>query len=162
MNDEPLVAAEDDIGLLCLVIANGFTNEVLAKLNAAGFGDAKFSHGFIVQGLLAGDRTASELADRLGISIQAVSKTVLEMERLGYLERLPHSADGRSSLLALSPRAIDSIRVSRQARYEVMETLRASLGNLESDQLIEFLRLVADSFGGLAALADRSVRQVNQ
>jgi DNA-binding MarR family transcriptional regulator len=52
---------------------------VLARLAELGFGDTRMSHGYVVQGLLAGDRTVTDLAERLGISVQAVSKTVREM-----------------------------------------------------------------------------------
>ena len=91
-----LLAAQDDIGLLCMVISNGFSDAVLRRLAAKGFGDAKVSHGFIVQGLLAGDRTVTHLAERLGITVQAVSQTVLEMQQLGYMEKERDPADGRA------------------------------------------------------------------
>ena len=157
-NDQPLVPAEDDIGLLCMVIANGFTEAVLARLAAAGLGDSKFAHRFIVQGLLAGDRTVTDLAERLGISVQAVSKTVRDMESLGYLERRPDPADRRSSVLALSGRGERSLSEARAARLEVMQGLNARLGPERAATTVEALRELAEAFGGLAALANRRLR----
>lgn len=156
-----MVPAADDIGLLCLVVSNGFSNRVLASLADAGFGDARFSHGFIVQGLLAGDTTVTELAERLGISIQAVSKTVKEMESLGYLERKRDAGDARSSRLALSEKGQANLAASRAARAEVMAALRKSLGKKRMRELTDLLRLAAGEFGGLESLAGRRVRPLD-
>ena len=159
MEDEaPLVAAEDDFGLLSMVIANGFTDAVLARLAEGGFDDAKFAHGFVVQGLLAGDRTITELVDRLGISVQAVSKTVQEMEALGYLERARDPEDGRAWTLAMTPRMRESIALSRRARLETQQRLLARLGPERSAAALDTLRELADEFGGLEALAARRLR----
>ncbi len=157
-NDEPLVAAADDFGLLCMVVANGFTDAVLARLAEGGFDDAKFAHGFVVQGLLAGDRTVTELAERLGISAQAVSKTVQEMESMGYLERARDPEDGRAWTLAMTPRMRESIALSRQARLDTQQRLLSRLGPERSATVLAALRDIADEFGGLEALAGRRLR----
>jgi len=155
---EPLVRAEDDIGLLCMVIANGFNDAVLDRLVGKGFGDAKFGHGFIVQGLLAGDRTATELAQRLGISLQAVSKTVREMESLGYLESTRDPADGRARRLALSARGLANLAEARRARFEIMSRLEQRLGKKQTGEALKLLRALAVEFGGLEAMAERRLR----
>ena len=157
-NEAPLVAAEDDFGLLCMVVANGFTDAVLGRLAESGFGDAKLAHGFVVQGLLAGDSTVTELAERLGISVQAVSKTVQEMEGLGYLQRARNPDDGRAWTLAMTPRMRESIALSRRARLETQERLFARLGPGRSATALAALRDLADEFGGLEALAGRRLR----
>ena len=155
---QPLVAAEDDIGLLCMVISTGFSDAVLARLSAKGFDDTKFGHGYIVQGLLAGDTTVTELAQRLGISVQAVSKTIQEMERLGYLESLPDPADGRARRLQLSVRGQANLAESRRARAEIMRRLEKRLGKKQTREVTKALRALAAEFGGLQVLADRRVR----
>ncbi|MGE3074349.1 MAG: MarR family winged helix-turn-helix transcriptional regulator [Dehalococcoidia bacterium] len=156
-HSEPAVAAADDIGLLCLVISNGVTEFVLQRLAKAGFEDTKFSHGFIVQGLLAGDTTVTELAERLSISVQAVSKTVQEMESLGYVEKRPDPNDRRSSNLYLTGRAHANIAAARAARFEIQTQLLQRLGD-GGEQFLAQLRSLADRFGGLATLAERRLR----
>lgn len=156
--EQPLVPAHDDIGLLCMVVANGFSAAVLDRLAAAGFGDARLGHGFVVQGLLAGDTTVTQLADRLAVSVQAVSKTVREMERLGYVEKAPNPADGRAQLLRLSARALASVAESRRARLAVQQQLLEALGPGRAQHTLDALRLLAGQFGGLESLANRRLR----
>ncbi|MGE0598736.1 MAG: MarR family winged helix-turn-helix transcriptional regulator [Dehalococcoidia bacterium] len=156
-HSEPAIAAEDDIGLLCLVVSSGVTEFVLQRLAASGFADTKFSHGFIVQGLLAGDTTVTELAERLGVSVQAVSKTVQEVESLGYLEKRPDPNDRRSSNLLLTERAHANIAAARAARFEIQTELSQRLGD-GGDRFLAQLRSLADRFGGLSALAERRLR----
>ena len=74
-----------DLGLLSLVVATGVTERISERLADTGFDDVRDSHGYVVQGLLAGDTTVTQLGARLGISAQAVSKTVRELERAGYV-----------------------------------------------------------------------------
>lgn len=155
---EPVVAPEDDIGLLCMVVSNGFSDAVLARLAAKGFDDTKFGHGYIVQGLLAGDRTATDLAARLGISVQAVSKTVQEMEQLGYLDRVPDPSDGRARILRLSERGQANLAEARRARAEVMRRLEKRLGKKQTRETLKSLRTLAAEFGGLEAMAERRLR----
>src|SRR5688500_16565965 len=92
----PSVAPSDDVGLLCQVIASATSERVLHQLAEAGFDDVRVSHGYIFQGLLAGDSTVTQLAQRLGVTAQAVSKAVTELEALGYLERQRDERDGRA------------------------------------------------------------------
>jgi len=157
MTGKPLLPPQDDIGLLCMVIANGFTDAVLERLRDGGFGDSKFAHGFVVQGLLAGDRTVTELAGRLGITVQAVSKTVIEMERLGYVQRKRDPSDGRSWVLELSPRGEESLALARSSRLAVQQQLLNALGE-RAPAVLRALRDLAAEFGGLEALADRRLK----
>ena len=76
-----------DVGLLTLAVAGGITAAMRERLAASGFDDVRDSHGYVVQGLLAGDTTVTALAARLGVSVQAVSKSVTELERAGYVRR---------------------------------------------------------------------------
>jgi pimeloyl-ACP methyl ester carboxylesterase len=57
-----------DIGLLTLAVAGAITGTMREQLEAAGFDDVRDSHGYVVQGLLAGDTTVTALAARLSMN----------------------------------------------------------------------------------------------
>ncbi len=79
--------APPDLGTLSRVVADAIAARVAERLVAAGFDDVRDPQRGVVEGLVAGDATVTQLAARLGVSAQAVSKTVTELERSGYVRR---------------------------------------------------------------------------
>src|SRR4051794_32484270 len=63
---DPVVDPHDDVALLCQVVATATTQRITRDLAAHGFDDVRATHGYVIQGLLAGDTTSTELAQRLG------------------------------------------------------------------------------------------------
>ena len=62
----------------------------------------RYAHGFLIQQLVEGPRPVGEIAENLGVTSQAVSKSVRELEALGYVERWSDPADGRVRRVALT------------------------------------------------------------
>jgi DNA-binding MarR family transcriptional regulator len=95
-------------------------DDLHAELARCGHPDARPLHGFALQAVGDDGVTVSELGRRLGVSKQAAGKTTAALERLGYLEREPDTADARrvrlrrsrrgEELLALSAEGFDRIR----------------------------------------------------
>jgi DNA-binding MarR family transcriptional regulator len=79
-------------------------DELHERLRALGWEDVRPSFGFHLLALRDAPLTTTELASRLGVSKQAVSKLADAMVDQALLERRPHESDGRQSLLALAPR----------------------------------------------------------
>lgn len=79
--------------------------------------------------------TVSTLAERMLMDKGQVSRTVRELEELGLVERTPDPADGRSSLLRLTPHGSDRLAAARLPQEGLlMHTLQdwsvADIGNL--------------------------------
>ena len=100
---------------------------VLEEMTRRGFGDLRESHGYLVQHLLRGPHSVGELAQLLGISQQAVSKTVAELTRAGYLESEP-GTDARVKLVRLSARGHASVKAARRIREKLERRLCETLG----------------------------------
>lgn len=147
-----------DVALLCLAVAGGATVRMREQLAAAGFDDVRDSHGYVVQGLLAGDTTVTALAARLGVSAQAVSKSVSELERAGYLRRGHDPDDGRARPMRLTARGEALVDASRRARQAVARDLTRWLGTRDQAELVRLLQHAAEHFGGIDALTARRLR----
>jgi len=147
-----------DIGLLCLAVASGTTTRIRERMAADGFDDVRDSHGYVVQGLLDGDSTVTELASRLGVSAQAVSKSVTELERAGYVRRGHDPADGRARPLRLTARGDALVDASRRARQAVARDVARWLGTRDQAELVRLLQHAAEHFGRLDALSARRLR----
>jgi DNA-binding MarR family transcriptional regulator len=90
------------------------------------------------------DRSPGELAERLGISKQACSKVVQELEALGLIRRRVNPQDSRSSMLSLSTKGLDLLRDGVAAVDAVQSPLLAAIGEARMTQLLDvFDRLCA-------------------
>jgi DNA-binding MarR family transcriptional regulator len=147
-----------DVGLLTLAVAGGVTSRIRDRLEAAGFDDVRDSHGYVVQVLLAGDTTVTAVAARLGVSAQAVSKSVTELERAGYVHRGTDPADGRARPLRLTERGEALVDASRRVRQTVARDLERWLGTRDQTELVRLLQRAAEHYGGLDELTSRRLR----
>ncbi|MBM7506168.1 MarR family winged helix-turn-helix transcriptional regulator [Agromyces aurantiacus] len=117
-----------DLPSLISLAAGALEQRVLDRLAAAGHPALRVAHGYVFQVLLVGETSVTELGRRLGITQQGASKTVSELERLGYVARRPDPSDARARRLALTDRARDAIAVARDARAEFVSALEARIG----------------------------------
>lgn len=156
--ERPVEEPELDLSLAALFAGYALNDEVQRRLHSAGFEGLRFSHGFLVQHLVAGERSVGELAELMGITQQAVSKTVGELETLGYLERRARAADARVRLVTLTRRGREAIETAREARAEVVAELRSELGPRRVDAATALLRDVLRAQGALPDIRRRRVR----
>jgi DNA-binding MarR family transcriptional regulator len=70
----------------------------------------------------------SVLAEQMGLSKQAMNDVCRQMERNGYIELRPDSADGRARLISLTPRGHKLYLDVRAAAGEVAEEWERALG----------------------------------
>lgn len=117
-----------DLSLASLFAGWALADELQRRLAADGFADSRFGDGVIYQHLLAGPLTIGALAARLGVTQQAASKSVADLERRNYLAREPDPADARARRVTLTSRGEDVIAAARRHRAELDAELRAALG----------------------------------
>jgi DNA-binding MarR family transcriptional regulator len=113
-------------------------DELHAELARQGHPDMRPMHGFVFQAIGPGGTTAAELGRRLGISKQAAGKTIDSLQRLGYTERGPDTADARRKVVRLTPKAIDALERSARIFDELRSQWADRLGperlrSLEAD-----------------------------
>lgn len=140
----PADAAALGTATLVLAAAAGLVDAIHIRVAAAGFDDLRPVHGFAFSRLAAG-ATAGELAEHLGVTKQAASQLVDELEDKGYVVRGPHPRDARARLLTLTERGWACTRAAEAAATEAMRGWRAALGPAGFDQLRDALVAVAPS-----------------
>jgi DNA-binding MarR family transcriptional regulator len=116
------------------------------------------SHGYLFQHLVEGPVTIGELAERLGITQQAVSKTVAELTAAGYVHREPDAADGRVRRVALTGRGHAAVHDAREVRTELVDELTEKIGADRVESARRTLLAALDLAGGTAAVRNRRVR----
>jgi DNA-binding MarR family transcriptional regulator len=156
MPDDPL--PQLDLGLSALFAGQTIAAVVRDRLEARGFAGLRVSHGFLVQRLLEDEQSIAALAGALGVTQQAVSKTVSELERLGYVRRRPAPRDARVRLVGLTDRGRSAVDAAREERAAVEAELRERLGPRRVAAATRVLREVLDLHGATAAVRTRRVR----
>ena len=107
------LSTDTDIGILLGLAYAGFVDELRADLAARGFADLGPSYGYVFRVLGDGERSLSELAGLLGMTLPGAGKIVDEMEARGYVERHPDASDRRVKQLRLSPRGRAALKAAQ-------------------------------------------------
>jgi DNA-binding MarR family transcriptional regulator len=147
-----------DLGLSALFAGQAVAGIVRDRLEARGFAGLRFSHGFLVQRLLEDEQSIAALAGALGVTQQAVSKTVAELERLGYVRRRADPRDRRVRLVALTERGRQAVEAAREERAALEADLRERLGPRRVAAATRLLHEVLELHGAAAAVRTRRVR----
>ena len=149
---------DEDLVLLFAAIAAATSDEVMRRVERAGHGDLRPSHGYVFQHLVPGPISITDLARRLGVSQQAASKQVADLEGRGLVRRRPDPDDGRGKLVALSPRGRKAVEAARTSRVAVLDEVTDALGGRSAATLVRLLGRLAAQTGADVELAGRRLR----
>lgn len=115
---------EDTPVLLLLALAERHLAEGLqAHLVAAGFDDHRLVHHNVMAHVTFEGIRLTELAERAGITKQAMSELVLDLEQLGYLVRTADPHDGRAKLIGFTDKGRAAVREAMRAFAEMESAL---------------------------------------
>lgn len=126
--EDPLAGTE-----LTFLLGMGFQlvlAEFVRRVAAAGYPDLRPVHGMVFQVLQGPGATATELAERLGVTKQAAGQLVDDLERRGYLRRQPHPDGGRRRLVVLTDRATEHLAVAGGVLRELEAELASGVTDL--------------------------------
>jgi DNA-binding MarR family transcriptional regulator len=87
-------------------IADDLQLRLASSLTASGGPGLRPGFAPVLQRLRDGGLAVSRLADQLGVSPQAASRTTAALDDLGYVARTPSTTDGRSKVVALTARGL--------------------------------------------------------
>src|ERR1700757_4625989 len=131
---EPTVPA-----LVNLVAVSGAPG-LRAAFAAAGLDGIRPGQAVALVPLAAGGLHASDLADRLRVSRQAVAQAVAALERHDYVIRVPDPVDARARIIELTPRGRQVLRVMRSSAVDVESQWQQTLGPQRLQELRAILQ----------------------
>lgn len=92
------------IGALFRVPAQAIQRQIIQRLNAAGFEELRVPHMAVLQFPGPDGVRPSTLAERAGMSKQAINQLLRSLERLGYIVRSDAADEGRARIVQLTKR----------------------------------------------------------
>jgi DNA-binding MarR family transcriptional regulator len=148
--------AELDLPTLASLAGAAANQHLLRRLHENGYPGVRTSHGYVIQNLIGETPTVGELAGRLGVTQQAASKIVVEMEAMGLVTRESDRSDSRVRRIALTSGGQALLAAGRAARAALEQAVEAEVGDL-ADVKRALLALL-DQTGDLAAITRRRAR----
>nr|WP_239579209.1 MarR family transcriptional regulator [Microlunatus panaciterrae] len=124
-------------------------NRVFETLAKAGFEDITVARGRIFQRIRPEGSRLTDLAEQAQVSKQAASGLVEELERAGYVTRVPDPSDARARLICVAPRGAAAVEAAAATVAEVEAEWARHLGPrriLQLRRILEALREVTDPY----------------
>jgi DNA-binding MarR family transcriptional regulator len=98
------------------------------ELAAAGYPDIRPAHGCVFQYAEPTGSRLTDLARRAGLTKPTVLAAVDDLERLGYVGRIPDPEDGRAKLVRLTPRGAAAAAEGQRIIGRIEDDWGARLG----------------------------------
>ena len=138
-------APEMLIGALLRVPAQAIHRRIINELNAAGFDDLRVPHMAVLQFPGPDGVRPGTLAERAGMSKQAMNQLLRSLEALGYIARSDAPDEGRARIVHLTKRG----RAAYSRIYVILRDIEhewsAELGTERFAELKELLFRVWES-----------------
>jgi DNA-binding MarR family transcriptional regulator len=141
----PLRTSDILIGALLRAPAQAIHRRIVKGLNAAGFEELRLPHIAVFQYPGPDGVRPSALAERAGISKQAMNQLLKSLESFGYIQRSDGKDEGRTRVVRLTRRG----RAAYMRIYDILLDIErewaAELGPRQFAQLKKLLCVIWDS-----------------
>ncbi|MHC3469514.1 MarR family winged helix-turn-helix transcriptional regulator [Streptomyces sp. 7R007] len=137
---------ELNLGLLMFIPYRFMESAVMAALKSAGH-DISLTQARVFQRIGPEGSRLAELAEASQVSKQTIGSIVDQLERAGYVRRLPDPRDARARLVTITAKGHDLIDLSLPVVRDIQRQWTAHLGPERTRHLrqaLEALREITD------------------
>jgi len=143
--NQPVKTKDMLIGALLRVPAQAIQRRIITRLNAAGFDELRLPHMAVLQFPGPDGVRPTVLADRAGMSKQAMNQLLKSLEAFGYVARSDAPGGGRGRVVRLTKRGNAVYATMVDILREIEREWSAELGAKRFAELKELLFSVWDS-----------------
>lgn len=133
--DQPHVA------VLMFIAQRHAERRILDFLAAEGFDDVTLAQARVAARVNDVGVRLTDLAEQAQITKQACGELVVQLERAGYVERVPDPTDARARLVRLASRGREAQRRAREMEQQIDQEWEQHLG---SKRMADLRRTLAD------------------
>ena len=138
-----------DLGVLLFIPYRYTEDRMFRSLQDAGFNDWTLAQCRVFQRVAPDGSRLTELADQAQMSKQSAGVLVDQLERLGYVRRVPDPTDGRARLIVITERGQQAVDVAMVTLQEILTQWEAYLGTRNFTllhQILDQLREITDPY----------------
>ncbi|MBO0810260.1 MAG: MarR family transcriptional regulator [Actinobacteria bacterium] len=143
-------APELNLALLCYFPYRAMEIRVMQAVQAAGFDDITVAQARLFARIGPDGTRITDLAEQAQVTKQTAGFLVDQLERSGYVRRVPDPADARARLVRIAARGLAALEVARTTEAEVEAEWTRYLGKPAATQLrraLTRLRQITDPYG---------------
>lgn len=115
------------VGVLLFVAHRAMEQRVLERIQAAGHPVTQ-AQGRVAARIGPDGTRLTELAAAALVTKQTAGFLVDQLERAGYVERVPDPRDARARLVRMTPRGLEVVALAREVEAEIRAEWEAHLG----------------------------------
>ena len=134
-----------DLAPIILQASRAQLSAMIAHLSARGFADLTPTFALVMPLLDATGMRSSILAQRTGVTKQAMSQLVRLLEQRGYVEQAPDPSDSRAKVVRLTKHGVALRNACEEVREELHAKAVAVLGKRDLRQLQKSLSRLVES-----------------
>ncbi|WP_446045054.1 MarR family winged helix-turn-helix transcriptional regulator [Streptomyces olivaceus] len=138
-----------NLGVLLFIPYRYSEDRMFQALQDAGFDDWTLAQCRVFQRIAPDGSRLTDLADQAQMTKQSVGVLVDQLERLGYVRRVPDPTDGRARLIVIEERGRRAIEVSAATLDEILAEWKSYLGTRNFTllhQILDQLREITDPY----------------
>lgn len=129
----------NNIGQSLLDVAKDFQRSALEGFAAKGHRHLQAAHQSVLSFLSLDGTRLTELAARAGMTKQAMGQLVDDVERLGYVERVPDPSDGRAKIVRFTRKGRLLIKTGTEIGADIQAHYATLIGEQKMTHLRELL-----------------------
>jgi DNA-binding MarR family transcriptional regulator len=138
-----------NFGVLLFIPYRHMENRILQAIRDAGFDDVTLAQARVFQRIAASGSRLTDLAEQAQMTKQSAAGLVDELERMGYVRRVPDPSDRRARLIQIDKLGRQAAKAAQDAHDAIQAEWRSHLGTRRFGQLreaLEDLRTITDPF----------------
>lgn len=129
MSPEPISPPPRPLPALLTGVKLAAIEKLHGRIAAAGHPEIRAGHGCVFGFIdLDNGSRLTDLAAGAGLTKQAVGEVVAELDRLGYVTRVPDPQDGRAKIIKLTDRGLDAVIKGRRIFEEIEREWAEQIG----------------------------------
>ena len=117
--DDLLAMRQDNIGRLFQRAARAYSELAMKKLASHGYADLSLFHTALISNLDVEGSHISAIAERAGMTKQAMGQIAKELEAKGLIQRVPDPEDKRAVLLKFTEKGSQFLETAYQIKLEI-------------------------------------------
>jgi DNA-binding MarR family transcriptional regulator len=138
-----------DLGVALFIPYRYMEDRIFRALQDAGFDDWTLAQTRVFQRIAPDGSRLTDLADQAQMSKQSAGVLVDQLERLGYVRRVPDPTDGRARLIVIEERGRRAAEVAMTTSNEIRSEWMTFLGTRNFTllhQILDQLREITDPY----------------